>query len=345
MNGAGNGDDTDANGTNGRGGSAESGGFEFGPDQQSPNDTGRIRVDLDNGEETASGGPPGDDPDTPPADPEPDPGSNAVRNWTAMCTGLALVSLATAIFIFVTGEGNSALEPALGSAALAVVFGALAVLPKTGNDMLIRRLSSGWVENRRAVWFATGLFAFGTLIGVALLAAGFDLLEMVAELLEEELLPELEDEAGEFELTATFFIVNNTQAFLMAIAGALTVGLLTAFVMIFNGVIVGNVGASAANEIGIDFIIVGLLPHGIFELPAIFIAAGVGFQIVYRFGQRVIGSRERFFTKSYVARTIAFVLFAWLLLVLAAFVEAYVTPALLEALFGAQFEAEGGALP
>ncbi|OVE83611.1 stage II sporulation protein M [Natronolimnobius baerhuensis] len=366
MNGAGNGDDTGGDERDDRGRSDDAGGFEFGPDQQPPDEqsragdtTGqsaeeredrsdRIRMDLEDRSDTDVSGPPGRDPEQTAPEPGPDPGPNAIRNWTAMFATLAAVSFATTLFILVTLEGDRALEPALGSAVLGVVFAALAALPQTGNNDLIRRLSRGWAENRRAVWFATGLFAFGTLIGVALLAAGFDLLEMVAELIEEfeeELFPEADEETGELELTATFFIVNNTQAFLMAIAGALTVGLLTAFVMIFNGVILGNIGASAANEIGIDFIIIGIAPHGIFELPAIFIAGGVGFQIVYRFGQRLVGSREQFFTKPYVARTVAFVLFAWLLLVLAAFVEAYVTPALLEALFEAQLENGAGTGP
>jgi len=111
--------------------------------------------------------------------------------------------------------------------------------------------------------------------------------------------------------------------------------------MVFNGIIVGNVGAFIAGSVGVGYILVGLLPHGIFELPALFIAAGVGFRLLYRVGQRIRGSRSSIITKRYLYRTGLLVLAGWLLLVVAAVVEAFVTPALLETLFADRLEAMG----
>lgn len=331
MNGAGNGDGADGDGTRSR----SSGGAT---------DVDRIRVDPavrgdeDEDESVADERPPDRDPESGPAAAEYEPGPNAARNWTALLAALALVSFATAAAIAAL---NDSLEPAIGAAVLGITFGGVALAGRYVDDRIVGTLAAGWAEHRRYVWFSTALFALGTVIGIGLLLAGVNLLELVAELLEEGLFPELEDE--EFELTATFFIANNSQAYVMAILGALSLGLLTAFVMVFNGIVVGNIGAAVGELLGVDYILVGLAPHGIFELPALFIAAGVGFRLLYRFGQRVLGSREAFLTKSYVARTLALVVFGWLLLVLAAFVEAYVTAALLEALFGARLEEAGGA--
>jgi len=353
MHGADDGDRTDDDGSGparDRDGSDDvtEGGFEFGPEQRPvedepqdpPRDRSsdgerRIKVDLATDEpEPDSASPDRDpDPDRDPFESGPGPGPNADRNWTVLLLALAVASIGTGAFTYATHDD---LAPVVGVTALGVGFAALVAVARASESTILGVLSAGWTEHRRYTWFAVGLFAFGTVLGAALLFAGVNLLELVTELLEEELFPELEDE--EFELTATFFIVNNTQPFLLSIVGALSLGLLTAFVMIFNGIIVGNISAAIGGTVGFDYIVVGLAPHGIFELPALFIAAGVGFRLIYRLGERVAGSRDAFFTKPYLTRTAALVIFAWLLLVLAAFVEAYVTPELLEALFADRLE-------
>lgn len=266
----------------------------------------------------------------------------ARRNWTVLVLGLALASFLSAAITAVTQPDSS---PVIGATALGFGFVALAVVSRTAVPGLFDALSAAWDEHRRATWAATGLFAFGVLIGIGLLLAGVNLLDLLAELLQEGLAPDSGPGNGqgqlELELTASFFIQNNSVPFLLAIGGALSLGLLTAFIMVANGIIVGNVGAAVGELVGVEFIVVGLVPHGIFELPALFIAAGVGFRLVTRFGERVLGSREAFLTRPYLARTAALVGFAWLLLVLAAVVEAYVTPALLEMLFAEQVQQPG----
>ncbi|AFZ72983.1 stage II sporulation protein M [Natronobacterium gregoryi] len=283
--------------------------------------------------------------DSPSADPEPadddpsegpGPSPNAVRNWSLLAFVLALSSFVTAGITYATHDD---LAPVVGAATLGVVFAALAVTAPIDNITILETLSAGWLEHRRPVWFSIGLFAFGMGIGVVLVAAGVDLSVLFLELLEQQY-PDLAED-GEIGTTASFYLENNSQAFFVTIAGALSVGLVTAFAMLFNGVVVGNVGAIMGSTIGVDYVVAGLTPHGIFELPALFIAAGVGFRLLYRFGERVFGKRAVFLTKPYVYRTVAFVVFGWLLLALAAFVEAYVTPELLGLLFPEIVEAAG----
>lgn len=321
------------------------GDFEFGPEREPIDDSSagpgtatdadtvrrseetRIKVDLRDDDPEGSE-PPTSDPGFDPSGSGPDPGPDAVRNWSLLAVALAVASFATGAFTFAAHDD---LAPVAGVAGLGVAFAILGALPRFGRSTLLEGLSAGWLEHRRYVRFSIALFAFGTVVGVVLLFAGVNLLDLIAEMLEEGLFPELEDE--QFQLTATFFIRNNSQPFLLSIVGALSLGLLTAFLMVFNGVIVGNVAAAVGGELGVGYILTGIAPHGIFELPALFIAAGVGFRLLYRFGERVSGSRDAFVTKPYLYRTLAFAVFGWLLLVLAAFVEAYVTPELLELLF------------
>ncbi|WP_254532088.1 stage II sporulation protein M [Natrinema gelatinilyticum] len=198
-------------------------------------------------------------------------------------------------------------------------------------------LEDAWNEHSRYVGFAAGLFAVGIAIGIGLMAAGYNLLEIIENVVGEPLFPDI-SEQSKLEL-ARFLLVNNSRAFVLSILGVLSLGLLTAWAMLFNGVIVGNIGAFVATDAGVGYILVGLLPHGIFELPALFVAAGVGFRLLYRVGQRIRGGRNAVFSKAYLYRTGILVVVAWLLLVVAAFVEAFVTPVLLETLFSEQLQA------
>lgn len=250
------------------------------------------------------------------------------RNWLVVALLTVVVAAATSLVALL---GPGLVDVAVGAVGVGIVAAALVVAVPD-------RLAGAWVEHRLYVYFSVGLFAFGGLLGAALLAAGIDLTELFLEALGEEFAPEDPEEEFELELTASFFVLQNTPPFLFSIAGALTLGLFTAVVMVVNGLLVSNIALSMAAVVGVDFVVVGLAPHGIFELPALFVAAGVGFRLVHRFGQRVLGSRDAFVTKAYLSRTAVLVGFAWLLLVVAAFVEAYLTPALLEALFAARLE-------
>ncbi|TYL39607.1 hypothetical protein CV102_04770 [Natronococcus pandeyae] len=276
-------------------------------------------------------------PSTPPSEPDSsppggrEPGETAGRGWATLAFALALVSLATA---GTTATAHDTVLAAAGAVALAVGFGALGALALTGGLGIAAGLAEGWAEHRLYVWFATALFAGGVLIGGALVTAGVDLTEVFFELLMEEFDDEeFVEGGGEIELSATFFIVQNTPPFLVAILGALTLGLATVLIMVFNGVLVGNIATVVGLEVGFGPIVALLVPHGIFELPALFIASGVGFRFLHRAIQRIAGSRESLFTKAYLYRTALLVVFGWLLLVLAAFVEAYLTIVIAETLF------------
>lgn len=196
-----------------------------------------------------------------------------------------------------------------------------------------RALADAAHEHRWHTGLAAGLFAAGVIFGILLALAGVDLLEWFLEILEDELLPDDEEDP---QLTARFFIVQNTQPFLLSILGAITVGLLTVLIMVFNGIVVGNIGFVIGQTVGFDYVLVGLAPHGIFELTALFVAAGVGFRILHRLAWRIVGWRDAFVTRRYLYRTFLLVVAAWLLLVLAAVIEAHVTPVLLETLFEAR---------
>ena len=71
-----------------------------------------------------------------------------------------------------------------------------------------------------------------------------------------------------------FILLNNTLASLTSLIGGIFLGLIPLFSSLGNGVVLGYV----LNKAGI-FSFWRLLPHGVFELPAIFISFGLGIKL------------------------------------------------------------------
>src|SRR5690606_33222747 len=83
-------------------------------------------------------------------------------------------------------------------------------------------------------------------------------------------------------LTAIMVIfLNNVRAVLVMMILGIFLGLFPVFSMLFNGVLIGfTLRLQEAADLSLmDLIFRGLLPHGILELPAIFIAAGYGLRL------------------------------------------------------------------
>jgi uncharacterized membrane protein SpoIIM required for sporulation len=78
-------------------------------------------------------------------------------------------------------------------------------------------------------------------------------------------------------LASTNIMTNNLSVSFGAVAGGMTAGLYTAFLMVFNGLMIGAIGTLVGqNNLAYPFW--GFVfPHGSLELPAIFFAGGAGF--------------------------------------------------------------------
>jgi uncharacterized membrane protein SpoIIM required for sporulation len=72
-------------------------------------------------------------------------------------------------------------------------------------------------------------------------------------------------------------MVNNIKVSFSAIAGGMTAGLVTTYIMLFNGLLIGTIATLVSqNNLAIPFWAF-VFPHGALELPAIFLAGGAGF--------------------------------------------------------------------
>jgi stage II sporulation protein M len=203
----------------------------------------------------------------------------------------------------------------------------------------LRRL---WSDNRRYVLTACLLLLGGALIGY--LQA--DLVETFAQQMMsqiKEIVQRIKDNGGSASATFWAIFTNNVTSSLMMMALGLFFAFLPVVGLLSNGVLLGFILFKYA-AYGINpwlVLAVGILPHGIFELPAVIFAAAVGIRLgmlTFRSIGAVLRINPADRVKNDWYMTLkqfpAAVLTVILLLFVAAVVESVVTPALLQNTIG-----------
>jgi len=129
----------------------------------------------------------------------------------------------------------------------------------------------------------------------------------------------------------TTILKNNINVwFAIVIVGTITFGLNSFLNLAYNSVAFGNLlGLSVSYNI-LDLFILAVLPHSIFEIPAIIIAGCAGFKIPYEIVRYLMGKKETVLTKEDIKEYFTLALISIVLIVIAAFVEAYITPKVAE---------------
>lgn len=122
--------------------------------------------------------------------------------------------------------------------------------------------------------------------------------------------------------------LNNAFVSLLFLVLGLVLGIFPVLLIAFNGYIVGVISHIAAQERGLIFIFLALLPHGIIELPMVFLSAGIGVRLGHQVFAALIGRPTEI--KKEFKEGMRFY-FSWILplLFLAAIVETFITPLIL----------------
>lgn len=122
--------------------------------------------------------------------------------------------------------------------------------------------------------------------------------------------------------------LNNAFVSLLFLVLGLALGVLPVMFIAFNGYIVGVISNVVAQEKGPLFIFLALLPHGIVELPMVFLSAGIGLRLGHQVFSTLIG-RDTEIKKEFKEGLRFY--FHWILplLFLAAIVETFITPLIL----------------
>ena len=123
-------------------------------------------------------------------------------------------------------------------------------------------------------------------------------------------------------------MTNNMQVAILAFASGITFGLLTIFVLVYNGLIVGGLAAVYWHA-GMSYEFWAyIVPHGMIELTAIFIAGGAGLLMGYKLF--VPGSYSRGYQlKENAKRSVQLLLGTIPLFFIAGIIEGFITPSTL----------------
>ncbi len=131
-------------------------------------------------------------------------------------------------------------------------------------------------------------------------------------------------------ITATYLFKNNLTVNLIIIAGGFLLSIISALVIILNGFVIGFAYWVISNPI---LFVLYILPHGIFELTATILSFGVSLMItrlicrlirgVFNKGSTIKTEYEN--SKFLIVDILISIFFIIILLILAAFIEAYLT--------------------
>ncbi|WP_292487804.1 stage II sporulation protein M [Methanohalobium sp.] len=126
-----------------------------------------------------------------------------------------------------------------------------------------------------------------------------------------------------------FIFVNNTVKTLIALLLGIGFGIIPFAFIAYNGYIIGVFGFITAMEKGLFYLVTALLPHGIIELPMVFISTAIGLKLGHEMINSVTGRKANI--KEELSRGIRFY-FYWIvpLLFVAAAIETFITPTLIQ---------------
>lgn len=184
-------------------------------------------------------------------------------------------------------------------------------------------------QNRSYILLAAALFMIGWVLGAVFQEA---LMDLVATSLQhlQDIVEKTQAKNSPLYTSGVIFLNNLMASFAMMLYG-IPFAFLTVFALLLNGLTVGVVFQMAGEHGPMwEMVVYGLLPHGIFELPAIFIAAAFGIKLGLIWF-RPLPEMTRLQSFKHVFREVFSI--SWvivLLLVVAGLVEGLVTPVLLE---------------
>ncbi|HET7629424.1 MAG TPA: stage II sporulation protein M [Bacillales bacterium] len=123
-------------------------------------------------------------------------------------------------------------------------------------------------------------------------------------------------------------MTNNIQVAILSFAGGITFGLLTVYLLVYNGILLGALAALFWREGKAYEFWAYIVPHGMVELTAIFIAGGAGLLMGYKLF--VPGRYSRSFQlKRQAKRSVQLLLGTIPLYVIAGTIEGFITPSAL----------------
>jgi len=153
----------------------------------------------------------------------------------------------------------------------------------------------------------------------------------------DQTINEVKDQVGPLKETSALGLMlgifenNVIKCFLVVVLG-LAAGIAPLLFTVANGVVIGIVVGATIGKTGLLYVLVGLLPHGVIEMPMVFISAAIGLKLGMDVLRALIQKKVPIW-KDIKEGLLIFVFWVAPLLLVAAFMETFVTGTLLYLLF------------
>jgi len=174
-------------------------------------------------------------------------------------------------------------------------------------------------------WVLIAIFLFG--VGILL---GLVVPTSIAELPAEDIsdLVELADFLSTLPKWAVFLIIlfKNVSALLISFILSPLLCLVPIIALVVNGWLIGLVSTTVLQEESLGYLLAGLLPHGIFEIPAFVIAEAVALSFGTALILALFKKERRNLLVPHFRHNLKYLAIALALLLPAAIIEAYITP-------------------
>ena len=131
------------------------------------------------------------------------------------------------------------------------------------------------------------------------------------------------DGKNPFDMCVKIFF-NNLEACILLFLGGATFGIITIFIMSLNGIVIGAIIEIVHTDHTPLFVAAAILPHGIFEIPAFILSGAIGILLAQSLIAEWYGKGDAAADARRFGRL--FILYVLPLLVIAAYVEAFITP-------------------
>jgi len=186
-------------------------------------------------------------------------------------------------------------------------------------------------------WLSLIIFIFGIIAGYFFHNQFQPLIDQMAENIKN-IITEMGPTPSVSKLFSTIFITNLTSSLTLMLFGILF-GIIPLTSLFANGLLLGYIYYQSTIVQGLNWyqILIGIIPHGILELPAVFLAAAFGFRIAHLIIQTITLGWKR--DKREIIKTewshtkkdfflILIIIVSFLLI--AAIIESTITPLLLK---------------
>jgi len=180
------------------------------------------------------------------------------------------------------------------------------------------------------VIIASSLFVIGLGIGLIISLAMPD---GTTDFLSEDLaaLEELSTILEPFQATtAVFIFFKNVSVLLFSFILSPVLCLLPVLALVLNGSLLSFVSVIVAKEESVGLILAGVLPHGVFEIPAVIIGEAAALSFGVTAIKALLSRNKHIPLLPNFKKSLLYLLLAFVLLVPAAIMETYITPLFLQ---------------